>query len=192
MSKLIVGFSGRKGSGKSYIKDLLVEGLREATNYGVLDTAFAADIKRAMISIFGVEMARYVYDPDLKEQPIPWLYNVTARSLMQKFGTEFIRENVSETFWIDTLQRKIDESSDRIVVLDDLRFQNEADFIRKNNGIIVRVVGPEEGVIGAPSHASEKLFDLEKKDIIFFNNRVPGQAEEFVVDLAIGHILKRL
>lgn len=190
MSKLIVGFSGRKGSGKSFIKDMLVEGITSATKYEVLETAFAADIKKAMISIFGEEIARYVYDPDLKESPIPWLYNVTARSLMQKFGTEFIRENVSESFWIDNLQRKIDKSDANLVILDDLRFQNEAEFIRRNNGIIVRVVGLNDAT--EISHASEALFDLEGRDIVFYNNRQQGVAEEFVVSLVVNQILPRL
>jgi len=60
-----------------------------------------------------------------------------------------MREKVDRAYWIKALAPKVDP--DRWNIIDDLRFQNEADWVRRMGGIIVRINRP-----GAQYHKSQR------------------------------------
>lgn len=96
------------------------------------------------------------------------MYTVTysPRQAYQWFGTELMRENVSPTIWIDLAGRFADKNER--VVIPDVRFNNEADFIHSRNGILVRI--RRDGVQSVNTHISESGLDLSKVDIDLTNN----------------------
>lgn len=79
--------------------------------------------------------------------------NSEARRLLQIMGTEVGRMLFGPDVWINIAERKA--GSEPRVVITDVRFPNEADWIRSRGGIVVRVdrsgVGPVNG------HASDQL-----------------------------------
>jgi hypothetical protein len=75
-------------------------------------------------------------------------YLISPRRAYQLFGTELFRE-VDQDFWIKRLNIK----DEKRIVIDDLRFNNEAEHIIKNDGIIVEVVNPRKE--STSTHASE-------------------------------------
>lgn len=69
-------------------------------------------------------------------------YEFSPRLALQKMGTEVGRECFHSDLWIISLFNRVKNLKD--VVITDVRFKNEIDYIRKNGGYVVRVKrGPE-------------------------------------------------
>jgi hypothetical protein len=58
--------------------------------------------------------------------------------LMQRVGTECREKNPNH--WIEKCFKKIDTSAVQIALISDVRYKNEADFIKSRDGILVNVV----------------------------------------------------
>jgi hypothetical protein len=62
---------------------------------------------------------------------------MTAREFMQFLGTDVMRK-MYDNVWCDSLIRSVNAQSPLLAVVDDLRFENEAECIQKNGGKIIR------------------------------------------------------
>lgn len=136
MSKLI-GLSGLAGSGKSTIGNILREN-------GFKPLSFADSLKNSVSAIFGWD--RKLLEGDTVESrefrlKIDTFWSnklgrpITPRYILQYFGTDICRNNISENIWLNSLERKLEGD----VVITDVRFKNEYDFIHEHGGIIVKV-----------------------------------------------------
>jgi hypothetical protein len=68
---------------------------------------------------------------------------ITPRWVLQYWGTEVLRRGFHDDIWIASIENKIRNSRDN-VVLSDCRFPNEIGSIRSAGGIIVRTCrGPD-------------------------------------------------
>lgn len=145
----LIGLHGLARSGKDTAADYL-------QNYGFKKYSFADPLKECLKVLFGWN-DDHVYG-DLKECPDPSFQSMpTPRQMMQLLGTEFIREKVDYNFWIKRAEQFCRENYGPIVI-PDVRFENEADFIIKNGGIVVKIEGGYEGmqqIQGISGHASE-------------------------------------
>ena len=61
----------------------------------------------------------------------------TYRHMLQKFGTDAIRNNLGEDFWINALFVDLDYAD---IIVPDVRFLNEAEAIKKRGGLLMIVV----------------------------------------------------
>lgn len=115
-----------------------------------------ADPIRAMVSAMGIE-SKYLTDQRYKEEEIQGL-NKSARYLMQTLGTEWGRGMVAQDIWLWAMSKKIEEAKAEgagIVVIDDLRFENEAKWAKQVGAIVVRLL--RDGYdYGNDSHSSEQ------------------------------------
>lgn len=76
------------------------------------------------------------------------------RRLMQKLGTEVVRDGYGAEAWIDHLQRRIEQGAlPAIVVVTDIRFDNEAEWVLRLGGTVIRIDRPGVGPVNA--HASD-------------------------------------
>lgn len=96
----------------------------------------------------------------LKESDI-WKYE--TRVLPQKFGTEVGREEFWESFWLDLADRRMSEH-ERVVVTD-VRFPNEREWIKSKGGLLINIVRPGYGAVN--KHASEGVLEC---DVIINND----------------------
>ena len=144
---MIIGVCGFIGSGKDTIADYL-------TNFhGFRRESFANSLKDAVAHVFGwdrtmlegrTKMAR-----EWREQVDPWwaerlkMPNLTPRWVLQYWGTEVCRRAFHDDIWIASLENKLRNSKDDIVI-SDCRFPNEIKSIKDAGGIVVRVVRGEE------------------------------------------------
>jgi hypothetical protein len=89
-----------------------------------------------------------------KEQLIPE-FGVSARHMLRTLGTEWGRQCISPdvwtTHWLERARRR------SFVVVDDVRFVNEAELIHMLGGQVWRITRP--GVERATNHASEGGLD---------------------------------
>jgi len=144
----LVGLVGKSGVGKSTIANQL------ASNNDFRIVPFAKPLKRALQVLTGLPYNNFT-DPILKEKKIGGL-NDSPRTLMQKFGTDFVRHQVSTDFWIWRMKRYIADTHDLFMVIDDIRFRNEADMVKEFGGCVIHLKRDFEPLTKCTSHSSEK------------------------------------
>jgi hypothetical protein len=119
----IVAFTGYKGSGKTTAAQMLGYELRP----------FASTLKR-MLAVLGLTDDQ-IYG-SLKETPCDLLGGHTPRHAMQTLGTEWGRECIDPEIWLRSWKHSLPQVD---IVVDDLRFPNEAQLLIDMGAKIVRV-----------------------------------------------------
>ncbi len=138
---MIIGVCGFIGSGKDTIADYLVN------FHGFRRESFANSLKDAVAQVFGWDRTmlegRTKHAREWREQRDEWWSNrlgmeITPRWVLQYWGTEVCRKAFHDDIWIASLENKLRNSKDDIVI-SDCRFPNEIKSIRDAGGIVVRV-----------------------------------------------------
>ena len=138
---MIIGLAGAARAGKDTVAGML-------RRHGFTALGFADPLYDAMNAMFG--WAREFIEAH-KEEPVgPG--GKSPRFLMQTLGTEWGRDMVTSTLWIDLWKQRASKIRRRIAVTN-VRFENEALAIRDMGGIVVRVVRPAAPAVRA--HVSE-------------------------------------
>lgn len=167
---IIVGISGKAGSGKDTIGDHLV------SHYGFGKDGLSFPLKKAVLDIFSLEQEQ-IYDRIEREQPLANWPGWTGRKLLQYVATELFRDNIDEHIWLKSLCLRLDNKPGLWVVTD-IRFPNERVFLKKlygDNFVGIRV--EREGHNGAPSgipgHLSEK-YEVDADHVIVNDGDLPS------------------
>lgn len=87
---------------------------------------------------------------------VSFLFN--SRTLMQYWGKEFRRENFGEDYWVKKALAQCSDP-DKLYVIDDVRFPNEAQGVLDAGGKLVRVSRPNAPQPSNPEHPSETALD---------------------------------
>ena len=154
----IIGIAGRARVGKDTCADFLVRYLG-GYRYGLADP-----LKRMLIPL-GIDMTDPFWTEN-KEKEIP-LFGRSVRHMMQTLGTEWGRELVHPDIWIKLAECVLFERGERMIV-SDVRFDNEAEFIRSKGGVILhvdRILAPK-----IESHASEEGVRMSPMDLYVAND----------------------
>lgn len=171
---MIIGFTGPAGSGKSTAANYLVE------SHGFMFVKFAGPLK-AMIRTLCDQMLVPMHDREAmiegetKDIHADALNMHTPRYAMQTLGTEWGRNCMGEDFWVNVTRQRIQNEYENSppsfkprIVLDDVRFENEAALIRELGGTVVHIEG-RGGIEG--SHVSEGGIIGHIKDGVVSNRR---------------------
>ena len=169
LPRLIGLYSPAPASGKTTVADLLIEHQR---------VAFAAPLKRAvsrLIDELGMDGYYFVYED--KEAIIPEL-GVSARHMMQTLGTEWGRACIHPDFWVMIARAKTQRimNDGGSVVIDDVRFPNEAAMVFELGGELWRIDRP--GVSYDGSHESEGGLEDITPDRVIVNDGTIAQLKE--------------
>lgn len=152
----IIAFTAKKGNGKSTAAKIAGEILLDT--YGIHSTvvSFARPIKD-MLMVIGLT-EDVLSDPVLKEEPHHLLCGKTPRYVQQTLGTEWARNMVHPDFWVNLARHKVvNEIQNRyVVIIDDLRFDNEADMIVDFPHVIIRLLRPDLFDGKTDTHQSER------------------------------------
>lgn len=78
------------------------------------------------------------------------------RELMQNYGTQ-VRRGDRESYWTDQWRKAVYHKNGVNVVTDDVRFLNEAEAVRSEGGILIRLVRPDLPTGGTHVSETEQL-----------------------------------
>ena len=143
---MIIGICGFIGSGKDTIADYLVN------LHHFRRESFANSLKDAVSHVFGWDRTllegRTKHSREWREKRDDWWserlgIEITPRFILQQWGTEVCRKAFHDNIWIASLENKLRNSQDDVVITD-CRFPNEIRAIKAAGGKVIRVVrGPE-------------------------------------------------
>ena len=139
---MIIGVCGFIGCGKDTVADYLVnfhEYRRES---------FADSLKESGAAVFGWDRimleGRTKESREWREQVDKWwaerfdMPTLTPRWVLQSWGTEVCRKTFHDDIWIASIENKLRQSKDNIVI-SDVRFPNEIKAIKNLGGKIIWV-----------------------------------------------------
>jgi len=205
----LIGISGRMGNGKNTVASII----NQITNNKFEEKAFAFKLKQIASILTGIEVSKFE-DQEFKKtnlgeewsSPIlgeDWQdVSMTVRELLQKLGTDCLRDNLHPNVHINALFSDYKYENEESTYLNpyptieypnwlitDLRFPNEFQAIKDRGGICVRVNRFETQTFytqrvsfpdGIPIHESERALDDYPFDYEI-NNK--GSIEELIEEV---------
>lgn len=124
---MIIGFSGKRGAGKTISAEYLV------SFYGFKKLAFAEELKKKCTLMF--PFGHMELHGNMKEQPFK-SYQWTPREFMIKYG-QFMRYWDQE-YWVKQVIDQMNDPAQNYVV-DDLRYTNEAKMLKAKLARLIRL-----------------------------------------------------
>lgn len=178
----IIGLTGRAGAGKDTVLQLLQE-----RRFGIARAAFADALRVECAAAFGVD--RTLFETrSLKEIPhqslastrcndpafvrhlgtLCWFAELKPRTVMQQWGD--YRRAVDADYWVrllDPVAASARTIGCRALVVTDVRYQNEVDWLRRHGGVLWRVERP--GLRLVSGHSSETALADVPADVTLLN-----------------------
>jgi hypothetical protein len=160
---VLMGIVSPRGCGKTTVAKHLAE------HHGFRVMSFAAPLKKVTEILFGFDKAE-LYGEE-KEVRNLWI-GTSARRVMQVFGSDCMRDSLDdetraalgmlegESFWVYMMRKKLEASGGghaQNIVIDDVRFPDEIDVIRRHGGQIVYLKGPSWGFQPSSRQHTRKL-----------------------------------
>jgi hypothetical protein len=171
---LVIGLTGRAGSGKSTVAQMLVH------DHGFEHIAFADPILAMLMALFHEANvpSGHATERDLKEALTPLGHSY--RRMAQTLGTEWGRQTLDSSFWVVVAARKLMPllQRGRPVVISDVRFANEAAFVRSFGAGLWHLRRPDIQPV-AP-HVSEQGVSVLQQDMVLVNHGTLQQLQQKV------------
>ena len=167
----LIGITGRARSGKDTVADFILQ------RNGGYKYSFAEPLKQMLLPL-GIDMSE-PYWQEVKEVIIPE-FNASPRRLMQTLGTEWGRELIHPDLWLTLATRKL-ASMGHGMVIPDVRFENEAAWVRRNGGVIIHLF--RSHVDPVEKHVSEAGITMDTRDYMLDNNRTFEELRTEVIRL---------
>jgi len=131
---IIIGLCGRAGAGKDTAAKVLVD------KFGFSAYSLAAEIKSCLIDLDPfvpidnrpVRLSELLLDSSLESLKRSY---PEVRRLLQVLGAEVVRARV-ESFWVDRVEDRLLVDRPKRVVITDIRFMNEVEWVRYLGGMI--------------------------------------------------------
>lgn len=142
----LIGIAGRANSGKDVVADFLCRQMDARI------MRCADPIKETLNTLFGFPQGAWD-DREWRRRVLPMI-GKTPRELAQTFGTDWGRQLVNEDIWVADLVARWRQAGCPLTVVPDVRFENEAEMIRKHGGLVLEIVRPDIEP-DAPEHISE-------------------------------------
>ena len=184
MQNKIIGISGRLGSGKTTVSDYI-----KGIDASYKEVAFAFKLKQ-IVALLTAQPIETCLTQEGKNIYID-KFNMTIGEMLQKIGTDSLRNNFNENVWVNSLLLEIENNPGNYII-SDCRFKNEADAIKKMGGKIIRINRPINPIaenskrdLNHPSETS--MDDYEKFDFVIENTGTMEDIREQVKVFLYGN-----
>lgn len=211
----IYGISGKAGSGKNTVADILHETLEKlGTDYEIkpmkqavcdeLQQAIQPEINLDFILsdafkpvFFEMTEERFKF-PDDVECTIDRSKPMSGRRMMQWWATE-VRRNEDPHYWVKAWEKGGMWSfltqyrwSVGHKIIPDIRFENECDMVQRYNGILIRVERDDLELGDTHEHPSETELDGYEFDYVIVNNGTLDDLQDAVKGILVEDYMERL
>ncbi len=173
---MIYAISGKIGSGKTTLAELLKENLI-SKGRKVEIVNFADKLKEICFLLTG-------YYGKTQEEKNIYIeeYGFTVGEALQLIGTNAMRNNYHKDVWVISTFKNMKPDTDYIIA--DCRFKNEADFCNKNNAKLIRIDGDPADTRKSSkrdlNHPSETdLDDYHNWGYYFYNDKSIEELKNF-------------
>lgn len=162
---MIIGISGKAGCGKSTLAALLISALGQDW----VRMSLGSGVKKEASEVFNFPLWLAHY-PEGKKCVVDvsglgfGACHLTIREILQYWGTD-VRRKEDPDYWIKKFLENI--PADKHVIVDDIRFISEVNFIRNNGGKVFRI-HPYDGY-EKPSAGGDHLSETELDDYAGFD-----------------------
>jgi hypothetical protein len=138
---MLISITGLISSGKDTVANYLT------TNHGFKKESWAGSLKDAVSNVFGWDRdlleGTTKYSREWREKKDEWWsdrlsIHITPRGVLQQWGTELCRQNFHDDIWVASVENKLRNTKDDIVITD-TRFPNEIVAIKRLGGTTIRV-----------------------------------------------------
>ncbi len=119
---IIIGILGGKGAGKSTLARYLGD------SYGATQYAIADKLKRLVKKTFDLS-DKQLWGSQASKEAVDPRYGITPRTMMERQG-DALREEYGIHFQIQDLLYTIAHDAPEIAVISDVRYKDEADYIK--------------------------------------------------------------
>lgn len=179
---ILIAFAARAGGGKTTAAELLVK------HCDFTRVSFAAPLYD-MLEAGGFGRPKTLED---KQRNVPALaahgMDVTWRHAAQTLGTEWGRACIGPNVWTALALSKCSDPDGRYVI-DDCRFENEAQAVREIGGIVCHLVN-RAGEIGVSvNHESERGIAKHPEDFVLDNSGSMAALEEGLKDMLYAVVM---
>lgn len=177
---MIIGLVGLAQSGKDTTAEILVR------RYGFQQISFAGPLKQISYDIDPLITA----DKHLAElvDEHGWDYVKVnfpeCRRFLQRIGTEGMRKNIHDNFWVNLALEKMRSDPSSHYVISDMRFLNEYAQIKDAYGVDFEAWRIVRDGLTLMNHASETEMATIPVNRTLDNNQTLRELERSVVDIA--------
>ena len=168
--KLLIGISGKMGTGKSTVSHMLQAAFQETGKVSI--ESLATPIYKAQNLLY----TQYNMELD----------GAKDRDLLLAIGAW--GRNKDPDFWLNQFAKHVLKSKYDIIICDDVRMENEADFFKKN-GLLFRIEGEQRGEIVDTSKANNPTeigLDDYKFDNVISNDKSPAEMCGEIANIMLG------
>lgn len=155
-----IGIAAKKESGKTTIADALEDKFGYFSSFSVPVKSMIDD----MLFYLGYSGKEVRYFNRNKDEIIPKVGR-SIRYLWQTLGTDWGRNMVNPDLWVNCALTEFN--------FDDVRFENEAQLIRDNGGVIIHLLDDKPGT---DPHESETGIAIKKEDLVVYNTGTVDEA----------------
>jgi hypothetical protein len=185
----LIGVAGRIGSGKTTVARYLAE------KYDCVPYALADNVRAALYELDPIVALDGRTVRDVIDSPEDWqaikadpVVGPEVRQLLQRLGTDIGRKMFGTSVWLFASEVFLDtnhpdwwsENKGPQIVVHDIRFNNEAQWVKLNKGTVINVTRPSL-VPPQRDHESEKGIDPKLADYSILNvgslNELFGQVD---------------
>ena len=178
---MIISISGKIGSGKDTVADI-IQSMDISRKWEV--KKWAGKLKQVATLLTGIPMEKWE-DQEFKKTELGPEWGMTVRDLLQKLGTDALRNGLHENTWVNALMSEYLATTITIGInewdyweedvlpnwiVTDTRFPNEVKAIKEKGGILIKIERDTSNIIGTGHISETALDDYTEWDYVIDNN----------------------
>jgi hypothetical protein len=137
---ILIGLYGNKAVGKDTVGSIL------GNTHSFYEFSFAKHLYECVAQLFHVRVEALKMR-EHKESPMKALYGMSPRDALKLFASSFVRDMICPTFWIDEVDRRIQDTTrskrETIrAVITDCAMLNEIKYVLDNGGYVLYIERP--------------------------------------------------
>ena len=191
---MIISVTGKIGSGKDTIAEIIKQ-ISPYYNWEV--KKFAGKLKVIAEILTGVPKHHFE-DQEFKKRDMAPEWGMTYRELLQKLGTDALRNGLHENVWVNSLFADYqantvavgtsefditEKDEDPNWIITDTRFPNEIEAVKKYKGIAIKVVRDTGNTVGVTHESETALDNYTNWDYVIENNGTLDELRSKVISI---------